>query len=81
MPRAPEHGHPPDLGHPDEPGHWTELQRHVDKAMWQQEDADPVGKTDIRFWIVNPPERLMFDTFEEAEAMFEALSESMSPET
>ena len=65
----------PDLDHPEGEGVWTRLQVFDDRVMWQQDlggDAVPVVS---RFWIVNPPEALMYDTFDEAEAMFEALSQ------
>ena len=64
----------PDLAHPDGPGVWTVLQDHVTHAMWQQDENDEAGGVTSRFWIVNPPEQLMYDTFDEAEAMFESLS-------
>ncbi|CAN5133889.1 hypothetical protein BH09PSE1_BH09PSE1_29420 [soil metagenome] len=64
----------PDLDHPEGPGVWTRLQSRMDHVMWQQDETDGVGATISRFWIVNPPEALMYDTFDEAEAMFEALA-------
>lgn len=63
----------PVLDHPKEEGVWTPLQMRPERAMWQQDR--PLGRKVIsRFWIVNPPETLVYDTFDEAEAMFEALS-------
>ena len=59
--------------HPDEPGVWTLLQQRSDHAMWQQDQEDTAGGTVSRFWIVNPPEQLMYDTFDGAEALFEQL--------
>ena len=41
--------------------------------MWQQDQTDAGGTAITRFWIVNPPETLMYDTFDEAEALFERL--------
>lgn len=61
--------------HPEGPGEWTLLQSRVDRAMWQQDDVDAGGRTLSRFVIVNPPEVLIYDTFDEAEAMFLALEE------
>jgi hypothetical protein len=63
----------PELDPPQREGVWTRLQVMPDRAMWQQDR--PLGaKVISRFWIVNPPETLVYDTFDEAEAMFEALS-------
>lgn len=64
-----------DPAHPEGAGVWTLLQDHVTHAMWQQDETDGAGATTSRFWVVNPPEQLMFDTFDEAESMFEQLSE------
>lgn len=64
----------PELDHPPGEGVWTSLQTRIDHAMWQQDQTDEAGGTVSRFWIVNPPEALMYDTFDEAEAMFEALA-------
>ncbi|CAN5302128.1 hypothetical protein BH10PSE1_BH10PSE1_13010 [soil metagenome] len=63
----------PDLDHPEGAGVWTRLQSRSDHTLWQQDEPDGVGGVVSRFWIVNPPEELMYDTFDEAEAMFEAL--------
>jgi hypothetical protein len=60
---------------PEGPGVWTLLQDHVTHAMWQQDETDSSGQTLTRFWVVNPPETLTFDTFDEAEAMFERLGD------
>lgn len=65
----------PEPAPPQGPGAWTLLQDHGAHALWQQDEADAGGRTVTRFWIVNPPEQLMFDTFDEAEAMFERLGE------
>jgi hypothetical protein len=62
------------LMHPPGKGVWTSLQQRADHAMWQQDEPAGDGQVISRFWIVNPPETLMYDTFDEAEAMFEALS-------
>lgn len=64
----------PDLDHPRGEGVWTLLQQRRDHAMWQQDETGGAGDVISRFWIVNPPEALMYDTFDEAEAMFEALA-------
>ena len=61
--------------HPEGPGAWTLLQDHVTHAMWQQDETDGAGVVVSRFWVINPPEQLMFDTFDEAEAMFEQLND------
>ena len=49
------------------------IQERADHAMWQQDRTDPAGVSLTRFWIVNPPEQLMYDTFDEAESLFESL--------
>ena len=64
-----------DPAHPEGPGVWTLLQDHVNHAMWQQDETDAGGAIISRFWVVNPPEELEFDTFDEAEALFERLGE------
>lgn len=61
--------------HPPGPGAWTLLQQRIDRAMWQQDETDAAGGTISRFLIVNAPETLTYDTFDEAEAMFEALGD------
>jgi hypothetical protein len=63
--------------HPEGPGVWTLLQDHMTHALWQQDETDHAGATISRFWVVNPPEQLMFDTFDEAEAMFERLGDDV----
>ncbi|CAN5329547.1 hypothetical protein BH10PSE2_BH10PSE2_07380 [soil metagenome] len=60
----------PDPTHPEGPGTWTLLQDHVDHLMWQQDETDSSGRTITRFWILNPPETLTYETYDEAEAMF-----------
>ena len=60
---------------PSGPGQWTLLQQRIDRAMWQQDETDATGRTISRFVIVNDPETLTYDTFDEAEALFEALGE------
>ena len=66
----------PVLDHPEGEGVWTVLQNHIDHVMWQQDQADAAGGVITRFWIVNPPEELVYETFDEAEAMFEMLSQN-----
>lgn len=61
--------------HPPGPGVWTLLQQHVNRVMWQQDETDATGRAISRFLIVNPPETLIYDTFDEAEAMFEAIGD------
>ena len=61
--------------HPPGPGVWTLLQQRIDRAMWQQDETDAAGRAISRFLIVNPPETLTYDTFDEAEAMFETLGD------
>lgn len=60
---------------PSGPGQWTLLQQRIDRAMWQQDETDVTGRSISRFIIVNPPEVLTYDTFDEAETIFEALGE------
>ncbi len=61
---------------PADDGEWTLLQSHIDRSFWQwdrqQEDGAPILS---RFVILRPPERLDYDTFDEAESMFEAMEE------
>lgn len=61
--------------HPPGGGAWTLLQQQIDRVMWQQDETDVGGREIRRFLIVNPPETLAYDTFEEAEAMFLALGD------
>jgi hypothetical protein len=56
-------------------GHWTLLQERVDRALWQQDEPDGEGRIFTRFVILNPPETLTYDDFDEAEAMFLALEQ------
>ena len=43
--------------------------------MWQQDQTE--GGVELsRFWIVNPPEHLVYDTFDEAESLFERLEDN-----
>ena len=63
------------LDHPEGEGVWTLLQGHIRHAMWQQDQTDAAGGVISRFWIVNPPEALVYETFDEAEAMFETLAQ------
>lgn len=65
----------PVLDHPEGEGVWTLLQGHIKHVMWQQDETDAAGGVISRFWIVNPPEELVYETFDEAEAMFELLSQ------
>lgn len=62
--------------HPPGSGVWTLLQQRIGRAMWQQDQTDESRRIFSRFHIVNPPETLIYDTFDEAEAMFEALEDS-----
>lgn len=61
---------------PGDPGRWTMLQQRIDRSFWQW-DRDLEAGADVltRFVILRPPERLDYDTFDEAEAMFEAMDE------
>jgi hypothetical protein len=60
---------------PEGPGDWLLLQDHIGHAMWQQDETDAGGRTISRFWVVSPEEQLMFDTFDEAEALFEQIGD------
>lgn len=60
---------------PSGPGVWNLLQMRIDRAMWQQDETDAAGRSISRFVIVNPPETLTYDTFDEAETVFEALGD------
>lgn len=59
---------------PEGPGQWTLLQEMFGRQMWQQDEVAGPDEILSRFVIVNPPEVLTYDTFDEAEAMFEALN-------
>lgn len=61
---------------PVDEGDWTLLQSRIDRSFWQwdrRRDANAPALT--RFVILRPPERLDYDDFDEAEAMFEAMDE------
>lgn len=67
---------PPPRPPQGEEGEWTLLQSRVDRNFWQWDRRhEPSAPTLTRFVIVRPPERLDYDTFDEAEAMFEAMEE------
>ena len=59
---------------PPGPGDWTLLQDMFGRQMWQQDETAAPGEAVTRFVLVNPPETLVYDDFDEAEAMFEALN-------
>ena len=59
---------------PEGPGQWTRLQDMFGRQMWQQDEIAGPGEIISRFVIVNPPEVLTYDDFDEAQAMFEALN-------
>ena len=61
---------------PGDAGQWTLLQGRLDRSFWQWDRPVEVGAPPLtRFVILRPPERLDYDTFDEAEAMFEAMDE------
>jgi len=66
---------PPQPPH-GEDGDWTRLQSRVDRVFWQWDRRpEPTAPPLTRFVIVRPPERLDYDTFDEAESMFEAMED------
>ena len=63
---------------PDPPkgeGDWVLLQTRTDRSFWQQTVKAGEGRSITWFVIVRPPEQLAYDTFDEAEAMFEAMED------
>ena len=56
-------------------GAWTLLQTRPDRSFWQQTRTLAPGRSVSWFVIVRPPEKLSYDTFDEAEAMFRAMDE------
>ncbi|MET4685368.1 hypothetical protein [Brevundimonas faecalis] len=61
---------------PGDEGDWTLLQNRIDRSFWQWDRcADPGARPLTRFVILRAPERLDYDDFDEAEAMFEAMDE------
>ncbi|MND94019.1 hypothetical protein D3C80_862220 [compost metagenome] len=61
---------------PQDEGDWTLLQSRLDRSFWQWDRRDRPHETILtRFVIVRPPERLDYDTFDEAESMFEAMGD------
>ncbi|MNE91098.1 hypothetical protein D3C80_1886720 [compost metagenome] len=60
--------------HPRGEGEWTLLQQRIDRSFWQQ-TRSLEGRSVTWFVIARPPEQLTYDTFDEAEAMFEAMDE------
>lgn len=59
-----------------EDGDWTLLSSRPDRSFWQWDRRrTPDAPVLSRFVILRPPERLDYDTFDEAEAMFEAMDE------
>lgn len=59
---------------PEGEGEWTLLQQRIDRSFWQQ-TRSLGGRSVTAFVIVRPPQQLRYDTFDEAEAMFEAMEE------
>jgi len=57
---------------PSDAGEWTLLQSRADRNFWQWDRQTPRGVLS-RFVILRDRERLDFDTFDEAEALFEAM--------
>lgn len=60
---------------PTDDGRWILLQHRHDRSFWQHERATAEGEVFTRFVIVRAPERLDYDTFDEAEGMFEAMED------
>ena len=61
---------------PADDGDWTLLQSRVDRSFWQWDRPRETGASVLSlFVILRPPERLDYDTFDEAVAMFEAMEE------
>ena len=55
-------------------GQWTLLQQRTDRALWQWDRTLLAGRKGVtRFVITHEPSRLDFDSFDEAESMFEML--------
>ncbi|MNL87785.1 hypothetical protein D3C87_2171330 [compost metagenome] len=50
------------------------MQQRIDRSFWQQ-TRSLEGRSVTWFVIARPPEQLTYDTFDEAEAMFEAMDE------
>ncbi|MFK0298218.1 hypothetical protein ACIQTU_03265 [Brevundimonas sp. NPDC090276] len=67
--------HGPAAPHPPaDEGDWTLLQSRLDRSFWQWDRRlGPDTPVLTRFVILRPPERLDYDDFDEAEAMFEAM--------
>ena len=63
-----------ELTHPQGEGDWTLLQTRHDRSFWQR-SIPAQGTALVRFVITRPPEVLAYDTFDEAQAMFEAMDE------
>lgn len=59
---------------PSDAGQWTLLQSRIDRSFWQWDRPSPEGDL-TRFVILRAPERLDYDSYEEAEAMFMAMDE------
>lgn len=67
---------PPPQPPQGEDGDRTLLQSRVDRVFWQWDRRpEPTAPPLTRFVIVRPPERLDYDTFDEAESMFEAMED------
>lgn len=60
---------------PEGDGEWALLQTRIDRSFWQQTVDTGDGRSMTWFVIARPPEQLAYDTFDEAEAMFEAMEE------
>lgn len=63
-----------ELTHPQGEGEWTLLQARNDRAFWQRSISSEATAL-VQFVIARPPEVLTYDTFDEAQAMFEAMDE------
>jgi hypothetical protein len=60
---------------PSEAGTWTLLQSRLDRSFWQW-DREAGTNLVSQFVILRGPDRYDYDTFDEAEALFEALEET-----
>lgn len=61
---------------PRDEGDWTLLQSRIDRSFWQWDRRRAPGAPVVsRFVILRAPERLDYDTYDEAESMFEAMEE------
>ena len=60
---------------PGDEGDWTLLQSRMDRSFWQWDRRADAAHTLTRYVILREPERLDYDDFDEAEAMFQTMDE------